>query len=310
MAQSSARSIRSEKLRRISKERWLYIMLIPGIAYFLLFVYLPMWGSLFAFMDYSPALGIFGSDWVGLKHFQRFVQSRQFTQLLSNTVILSVLNLVFYFPAPIILALLLNELKNQRFKRAIQSITYLPHFISTVIVVSIFRLIFSSENGLVNAALNAMGYESISFLTSKEWFRPIFLLQTIWKEVGWGTIIFLAALSNVDPSFYEAARVDGATHWQQMWYITLPAIMPTISILFILRMGSFLNTGFETILLMQNSLNRSVSEVFDTYVYRIGINDAQYSYSTAIGLFKSLVGLVLVYSSNLLARKAGQEGIF
>lgn len=307
---TTRKRLRSEKLRTISRERWLYCMLIPGIAYYVIFVYIPMWGTLFAFVDYSPALGLTGSPWMGFSHFARFFGSRQIGQLLSNTMILSLINLVFYFPAPIILALLFNEMTHQSYKRALQSIMYLPHFLSTVIVVSIFRLLFSSENGAVNAILNSLGYESISFLTSKDWFRPLLLLQTIWKEVGWGTIIFMAALSGVDTSLYEAAIVDGANHRQQLWYIALPSILPTVSILLILRMGSFLNTGFETILLMQNSLNQSVSDVFDTYVYRIGITDAQYSYSTAIGLFKSVIGLILVYSSNTLSKKVGQEGVF
>lgn len=301
---------RGEKLRTALRDRWLYVMLLPGIIYYIIFVYIPMWGALFAFVDYSPAYGLFGSPWVGMKHFNRFFNSRQFSQLFSNTMVISILNLVFYFPAPILLALLLNEMRKERYKRVLQSVMYLPHFMSAVIVVSMFQLIFSSEGGAINSILNAMGFDSISFLTSKAWFRPILMIETIWKEVGWGTIIFMAALAGIDPSLYEAAVVDGANHTQRLWHITLPGIMPTISTLLILRMGSFLNTGFETIMLMQNSLNRSVSEVFDTYVYRVGITDAQYSYSTAIGLFKSVIGLVLVYGSNKLAQKVGQEGIF
>lgn len=301
---------RGEKFRTALRDRWLYVMLIPGIVYYLIFVYTPMWGALFAFVDYSPAYGLIGSPWAGFKHFSRFFNSRQFGQLFSNTLVISILNLVFYFPAPIILALLLNEMRKEKYKRVLQSVMYLPHFMSAVIVVSIFQLIFSSEGGAINSMLNALGFKSISFLTSKAWFRPILMIETIWKEVGWGTIIFMASLAGIDPSLYEAAVVDGANHKQRLWHITLPSIMPTISTLLILRMGSFLNTGFETIMLMQNSLNRSVSEVFDTYVYRVGITDAQYSYSTAIGLFKSVIGLVLVYGSNKLAQKVGQEGIF
>ena len=304
------KQFRKEALGKMAKEKWLYFMLIPGIVYYIIFVYLPMWGVLFAFQDYSPAYGVLGSEWVGLKHFARFFNGRQFTLLFTNTMILSLINLVFYFPAPIILSLLLNELTKLKFKKTIQSITYLPHFMSTVVVVSIFRQLFSSEDGIINAILNYLGQDSVTFLTSSFWFRPLILIQTLWKEIGWGTIIFLAALSGINPSLYEAATVDGASHTQRLIHITIPSILPTITILFVLRMGSFLNTGFETILLMQNSLNRSVSDVFDTYVYRVGITDAQYSYSTAIGLFKSTVGLILVYSSNLMAKKLGQEGIF
>jgi len=302
------------RLRRtwhdMRKMHWFYFMLIPGIVYYIIFAYIPMWGTLFAFMDYSPFLGIFGSPWVGLKHFEKLFGGRYFGMLLRNTVTLSILDLLFYFPAPILLALLLNELRSNRFKRIVQSVTYLPHFMSAVIVVSIFRNLLSSETGVVNYILNTLGFDTITFLTDPSWFRPIYIVQSIWKEVGWGTIIFMAALCNIDMALYEAAVVDGANRWQQFRNITLPSIMPTVIILLILRIGTFLNTGYETVLLMQNSMNHDVSEVFDTYVYRIGITNGQYSFSTAVGLFKSVVAFILVYSTNLFAKKQGYDGLF
>jgi putative aldouronate transport system permease protein len=268
-----------------------------------------MWGVVFAFQNYSVTRGFFGSEWVGLEHFKRFFTSLWFGRLFRNTIILALLNLVFYFPAPIILALLLNELKNQVFKRVVQSLTYLPHFLSWVVIVSIFTNLLNIENGAVNVLLRNLGAGPIPFLQLPEWFRPLILIEIIWREIGWGTIIFLAALASVDIELYEAAIVDGAGHWDRLWHITLPGIRSTIVVLFILRMGSFMNTGFEQIYLMTNSMNREVAEVFDTYVYRVGIQEGQFSYSTAVGLFKSVIGLILVMGSDKLSKKIGEEGI-
>ena len=291
------------------KDRWMYILLIPGIIYYALFAYKPMWGVFFAFQNYSITRGFWGSAWVGFEHFERFFSSMWFGRLFGNTTILAVLNMVFYFPAPIILALLLNEVKNQLFKRSVQSLTYLPHFLSWVVIVSIFQNLLSIETGPVNTFLRALGMEPVAFLQIPEWFRPLIMLEIIWREIGWGTIIFLAALASVDVELYEAAIVDGANHRDRLWHITLPGIRPTIIVMLILRLGSFMNTGFEQIYLMTNSMNREVAEVFDTYVYRVGIQGGQFSYSTAIGLFKSVIGLALVFLSDKLAKKAGEEGI-
>jgi len=296
-------------LRMIRKEKWLYLLLIPGILYYAIFCYKPMWGIIYAFENYSIKKGVFGSPWVGFSNFVRFFQSPSFWMLFRNTTVLALTNLVFYFPAPIILALLLNEVKHIKFKRTVQSLTYLPHFLSWVIIYGIFQNLFSAEGGVVNLLIQQFTGHTISFLESSFWFRPLYLLQTVWKEIGWGTIIFLAALSSVDLTLYEAAVVDGAGHWKRMLHITLPCIMPTIITLLILRMGSFLNTGFEQIFMLRNTMNRSVSEVFDTYVYNIGITGGQFSYATAIGLFKSAIGLVLVFGADRLAKKIGQEGI-
>lgn len=296
--------------RRLRRDKWLYFMLIPGAVYFILFKYAPMWGLLLAFKDYQPYLGFMGSEWVGLKHFNRLFHDPVFWMLLRNTLILASYNIFFFFPAPILLALMLNEVRREGFKRVVQTMIYVPHFVSWVVVVGIAYTFFTLDGGLVNEALVAMGAEKINFLVSTEWFRPMITLEVIWKETGWGTIIFLAALSGVDPQLYEAARMDGAGRMRQLWHVTLPAIRSTIIILFILRLGTFLDTGFEQIFLMLNSINREVGEVFDTYVYTAGITQGQFSFSTAVGLFKSIVGFVLVISANWLVKKFGEEGVY
>ncbi|MEK3721471.1 sugar ABC transporter permease [Paenibacillus sp. FSL H8-0034] len=296
--------------RRLKRQKWFFIMLLPGLLYFLIYKYMPMWGILIAFQDYQPFLGFFGSKWVGFKHFETFFGNEMFWQLFKNTFILAVYNIVFFFPLPIIISLMLNEVRRDIFKRWIQTLIYVPHFVSWVVVVGISFLFFTTEGGIVNTMLNNMGAEPVKFLLSKDWFRTIVTSQVIWKETGWGTIIFLAALAGVDPGLYEAARIDGANRWRQMWHITLPAIRSTIIILLILRIGTFLDSGFEQIFLMVNPLNREVGEVFDTYVYTTGISQGKFSYSTAVGVFKSIIGLLLVTGANRLAKKFGEEGIY
>ena len=291
------------------RDLWLYLMLIPGLVYFLIYKYGPMWGLLISFKDYQPFLGFFDSPWVGMKHFIRFFSNDSFMQLFNNTLIISVLNIAFNFPLPIVLALLLNEVRNKYFKRTIQTITYLPHFISWVVVSGITYVMFTTEGGIVNEALKFIGMEPVNFLASESMFRPMIIGQSIWKETGWGTIIYLAALSGVDVAQYEAARIDGANRLQQLWYVTLPSIKSTIILLFILRLGSVMDTSFDQLFSMLNEMNRSVGEVFDTYVYKVGINSGQFSYATAVGLFKSLVGLILVLAANWISRKAGEEGV-
>ena len=296
-------------VRAIHKHYWLYIMCIPGIIYFLLFRYLPMWGVLIGFQDYNIWRGFSGSPWVGFRHFQNFFASRSFAPLMINTLVLSLYAIIFAFPAPIILALFLNEIRHSWFKRSIQTLIYVPHFISWVIVASISFMLLNST-GPVNGLINYMGGSSIAFLTEPGTFRPIIIVQTIWKNAGWGTIVFLAALSNVDVEQYEAAIVDGAGRFRQVWHITLPAIRSVIVILFILQMGNVLDSGFDQIFLMSNAGNRVVSDVLDTFTYREGIINGQFSYTTAIGLFKSVIGMVLIVGTNKLAKKAGESGIF
>ncbi|RAU98603.1 sugar ABC transporter permease [Paenibacillus sp. YN15] len=292
------------------RDRWLYFMLLPGLLYFLIFKYVPMWGVLIAFQNYQPFLGISGSEWVGFDHFIRFFSEPTFMMLMKNTLILALWNIVLFFPVPIIVALLLNELRLQSAKRLIQTLIYIPHFMSWVIVVGIIYIFFNTESGIVNVLLQDAGIGKINFLASEKWFRPMVLGEVMWKETGWSTIIYLAALAGVDVQLYEAAKIDGANRWQQLWHVTIPAILNTVVILLILRLGNFLDTGFEQIFLMLNALNRGVAEVIDTYVYTAGITQGQFSYSTAVGLFKSVIGLMLIVGANRLAKKFNHEGIY
>lgn len=292
------------------RDRWMYAMLLPGLVYFLLFKYLPIGGLVIAFQNYQPFLGILKSEWVGFHHFARLFGESDFWMLLRNTVVIGLSNIVLFFPLPIIMALMLNEIRLLAFKRFVQTVTYIPHFMSWVVVVSMSYMLFTTEGGTVNEWIAFMGGEKLQILTDPDLFLPLYIGQVIWKECGWGTIIFLAALTGIDPEQYEAAYMDGAKRLQQLWYITLPNIRSTIVIILIIRLGSFFDTSFEHIFNMQNALNRHVSEVFDTYVYTIGITQGNLSYSTAVGLFTSLVGLVLVYLSNKLSKRLGEEGIF
>ncbi|WP_248085890.1 ABC transporter permease [Paenibacillus silvae] len=297
-------------IRRLKRQKWFFIMLTPGLIYFLIYKYLPMWGILIAFQDYQPFEGIFRSEWVGFKHFQQFFGDEMFWKLFRNTLILAIYNIVFFFPLPIIIALMLNEVTKNTFKRIVQTLIYIPHFVSWVVVAGLTFLFFSAQDGLVNSLLAQWGDSPVQFLLSEEWFRTVITSQVMWKETGWGTIIFLAALAGVDPGLHEAARIDGAGRWKQIWHITLPAIRGTIIIMFILRMGSFLDTGFEQIFLMINPMNREVGEVFDTYVYTTGISQGKFSYSAAVGVFKSVVALIMVIGANKLAKRFGEEGIY
>ena len=295
---------------RLWRFRWLYVLLLPGAAYFLIFKYAPMYGVTIAFQDYLPFLGFSGSPWVGLKHFQELFSGPDFGRILANTLILALLNAVIVFPAPIVVALLLNEIRLSVLKRSVQSLIYIPHFLSWTIVASLTYLLFALDTGAVTHLANSITGGRIDFLADPDWFRPLIILQTLWKSTGWGTIIYLAALAGVDPNLYEAARIDGANRWRQAWHVTLPAIRSTVVVMAILLAGNLLDTGFEQIYLMTNSLNRDVAEVFDTFVYFIGITQGAYSYSTAVGLFKALVGIVLIFGANALARRLGQNGLF
>lgn len=294
----------------ILRYRWLLLMMLPGVIYFVLFRFWPMWGARIAFKDYVPFLGIEGSPWVGLKHFEDFFTNPDFPRLLANTLILAALGLLVAFPLTIVLALLLNELRLSVLKRTVQTLVYIPHFLSWTVVVSLTTLLFAVGSGPLWTLFNDAFGTSTDFLTDPDWFRPLILLQGIWKSTGWGTIIFLAALASVDQEQYEAAIIDGAGRWQRTWHITLPAIRPTIIVMLILQTGEILNTGFEQIYLMSNALNRTVADVFDTYVYFTGIQQGAYSYSTAVGLSKAIVGVILIFGTNWLAKRFNQQGIF
>ena len=294
----------------IWKKRWLYMMCIPGLAYLILFHYVPMYGIMMAFQNFSFKKGIFGSPFNNFANFKELFGSQIFYRVLRNSLFLSITRLVFSFPVPIILALLINEIRSKVYKRTAQTLMYLPHFLSWVVLGGIVVNMLSMTDGLVNDLIASAGGQKINFLGSVDWFRTVIIGSHIWKEAGWGTIIYLSALTSINPEYYEAARVDGANRFQQTLYITLPGISGTIVIMLILAIGGLMNNGFEQIFLFKNNLNQSVAEVFETYVYQVGIAGGRYSYSTAVGLFKNVVGAVLVFSSNLIAQKLGQPSFY
>lgn len=305
------RTARSDGLwQKITHYRYIYLLMLPGLLYFLLFKFGPMWGLLLSFQNYSPFQGFWGSEWVGFKHFQDLFASKSFYIMARNTFLINIFGLIFSFPLPVILALMLNEIRHETFKRINQSIIYLPHFLSWVVVASMTFFLLSSDIGVINKVIRWFGHNPIPFLTEPNYFWGLITAQSIWKEAGWGTIIFLAAMAGVDPQRYEAAVMDGASRFKQIWHITLPAIRPTIIILLILRLGHIADVGFEQLLLMQNPLVLPVAEVFDTYAFSQGIVRGQISVGVTVGMFKGLVGLILVTGSNYVIKKMGQEGIY
>ena len=293
----------------VKRDKWLYVLLLPGLVYFIIFKYLPMFGIVIAFENYVPFSGVFGSVWEGTKWFGYFFRNPKWTTYLVNTLVLSLMNIVFFFPAPIILALLLNEMRSLRYKKLLQTMLYVPHFISIVIVVSITFVLFGTSGIVYGLTKQMLGYP-IKYMGSPDTFRWMIIGQTMWKETGWGTIIFLAALTNVDTQLYEAAMVDGAGRFRRLWHITLPAIRSTIVLLLILRMGSVLDTGYDHLILMSNANNEKVSRTLDVFVYQQGLKEGRYSYASAIGLMKSVISVTLVLSSNRLAHLMGEQGLF
>ena len=287
----------------------LWIIALPGIAYFIIFKYVPMLGNVIAFKNYGLFLGIWKSPWVGFQHFEVMFTYPEFYNILNNTIVLSFFSILFGFPAPLILALFLNELRLMAVKRTIQTILYMPHFLSWVIVGGIFINLLSLD-GFVNMIVEKFGGKAVDYVTKPEYFKAIIVGTGIWKEVGWGMIIYLAALAGINPNLYEAAMVDGAGRWRQMWYITLPSIMPAIVVLFLLRISNVLDANVEQILIFLTPLTFETGEVIDTYVYRIGLLGSQFSYSTAIGLFKALIGIVLVVGLNQLSKRTTGESIY
>ncbi|WP_245954626.1 ABC transporter permease [Paenibacillus flagellatus] len=288
----------------------MYALIAPVMLYFVVFHYWPMYGVQIAFKDFIATKGIGGSPWVGFKHFERFFDSYFFWRLVKNTLGISLLELVVGFPVPIVLALMVNEVRSNGFKRFVQTVTYAPHFLSTVVVVGMVLMFLSPTSGLVNMAVKAFGGEPIFFMTEPGWFKPIYVLSGVWQQMGWSSIIYLAALAGIDPQLHEAARVDGASRLQRIWHINLPGIRPTIVILLILNIGTLMGVGFEKVFLMQNSLNMEGSDVISTYVYRSGILGAQYSFSAAVGLFNSVINFVLLLTVNRIARKVNQVSLW
>lgn len=296
-------------LRKSWRDRYIFILLLPGLLYFLLFKIIPVFGNVIAFQDYNPFKGMWASDWVGFSNFKRIFEDTEVLRILRNTLFISLMQIIFVFPAPILLAIMLNEVAREKTKRLIQSIIYLPHFFSWVVIVSI-ATIFLKPEGLINQLLQYFGYDWVSFMTNPHLFVPIVIVELIWKETGWSTIIFLAALASINHELLEAAIVDGANRWKRIWHIIVPSIGSTIAILLILRLGTVLDTGFEQIFLMLNPFNRDIGEVLDTYVYTKGIKQGDFSFSTAVGLFKGVVGLVLVLTANRIIKKSGNDGLF
>jgi putative aldouronate transport system permease protein len=288
----------------------IYAMILPGLIFFILFKYIPISGSIIAFQDYNLYTGIFKSPFVGFKHFETLFTYPEFLEILKNTLLISIYQLVFGFPAPVVLALLLNEVRKMWFKRSVQTIMYLPHFLSWVIVGGLVINVLSPNYGLVNDLLEFLGFERIFFMQKPEYFRSIVVWSGIWKEVGWNTIIYLAALASINPELYEAADVDGAGRFRKIISITLPALLPTIMILFLIRIGHILDLGFEQVYILLNPLVTSKGQILDTYIYSIGLLGGQYSYTTAIGIFKSVVGLILLLGFNRISKKLTGQSLF
>lgn len=306
---SIAVKIRPNKfMQNIKKYFWFYVLLLPGIAVLFVFNYMPMYGVLIAFQNFDIVSGISGSEWVGLLNFKKMFMSAGFYEVFKNSILISIYRLLWGFPMPIILAILLNELRGKNNKKIAQTAIYLPHFISWVVIAGMIQTFLSSNGGLINTITASFGIAPTAFLQKPEYFRTIIVVSDIWKETGWGTIMFLAALVGINTELYEAARIDGAGRFKMIYYITLPSILNTIIIVFVLRMGSVLRNGFEQIFLLQNPLVLDVADVFETYTYRLGLIEGRYDIATAIGLFQSVIGFIFILSANKIAKKFSDGG--
>lgn len=296
-------------VKAIYKNRYIYLMLLPAIAHYIIFQYFPMYGVIIAFKNFKPSLGILGSPWAGFKYFKQFFDSYYTWRLIRNTLLINVYELIFSFPAPIILALLLNELRSNTYKKFIQTVSYLPHFISVVVVVGFIKDFFA-QNGLINNMISHLSLEPVSFLVDPRWFRTLYVGSGIWQGVGWGSIIYLAAISSIDPMLYEAATIDGAGRYQKISLITIPSIMPTIVIMLIFRIGGMMSVGFEKVFLMYNPSTYETADVISTFVYRSGLQQAQYSYASAIGLFNTIINFVLLTTTNYVSRAISENSLW
>ena len=305
----SRMSLGKRLLMNIKQHPWFYVMIIPAIAYFIVFHYAPMYGVIIAFQDYKPFKGIAGSAWVGFKHFTDFLTGPFFWRLLRNTLSINIGMLLFGFPLPILFALLLNEVRSVGFKRVVQTITYMPHFVSSVVVCGLM-IIFCRSDGILTYVLKFIGFPESNLLTYKQYFQGLYIGMNIWQELGWDSIIYFAALTSINVSLYEAARVDGAGRWRQMWHITLPGIAPTVVILLILRIGNLMSLGWDRIYLLYNDMVMETADVISTYVYRTGMLQVQYSYATAVGLMNSVVNIILLFSANYISRKVTDSSLW
>lgn len=295
--------------KELSKNYELYLMFLPVFLFFLIFAYKPMYGILMAFQNYSPSKGVLGSPWVGFLHFKTFFNSFYFGRLLKNTLTISLCSIVFGFPAPILLALLMNEIKNKHFKRSVQTVSYLPHFISLVVICSMIKK-FTLADGMINDLIVLLGGERSNLLNSPSAFVPIYILSDIWTEIGWGSIIYLAALSGISVELYEAASIEGAGRFKQAIHVTIPGIAPTIVIMFILRMGSVLSVGYEKIILLYNPMTKTVADVISSYVYEKGILNQSWSFSTAVGLFNAVINLMFLVLTNQFSKKVSDTALW
>lgn len=301
---------RKSKLKSIFQNYELYLFLVPAVVYFIVFKYVPMYGVQIAFKKFIPTLGIWGSEWVGFEHFERFFNSYFVWDLIKNTIGISVYSIVIGFPIPIIFALLLHEVKNKHYKKFVQTITYAPHFISTIVIVGMILAFLSPSSGIVNNVIKLFGGDPIPFMQKESMFKSIYVISDVWQHMGWSSIIYLAALGGVDVAIHEAAMIDGASKWKRIIHINIPSIMPTIVIMFIMRIGQIMSVGFEKILLMQNDLNIAASDIISTYVYRAGLENAQYSFSTAIGLFNAVINFVFLITVNSICKKLGDTSLW
>jgi len=300
----------NNRWKKLKDSKYLLIMIAPAILYFIIFHYLPMYGVTIAFKDYKPFKGYFASSWVGLKHFRTLFKYPYVWRMVRNTFLLSFYSLIWGFPAPIIFALILNEVKNERGKRFVQTVTYLPHFISTVVIVSMVTMFLSPSTGILNTFIKSLGLNKVNFMGSPKYWRTIYISSGIWSGVGWGSILYLAALTNIDPTLYESAIMDGANTFQKIIHINIPCIAPTIITMLILRTGQLMSVGFEKVYLLQGAVNLEVSEVIQTYVYTNGLRNLQYSYGTAIGLLNSIVNISFLFAANYISRSVNETSLW
>ncbi len=314
MKTTSAAEVRpmgqSKLKKRWNEQKYLFFMILPCLTFYFIFHYLPMYGVIIAFQKYDVVKGITGSSWVGLDNFIRFFEGPYAWRLIRNTLLLSIYNLVFYFPIPIIFALFLNEVKNRHFKKVVQTVSYLPHFVSVVIVVGMLQSLLSPSTGVINRMIESLGGEPVNFFMQPNWFRTLYISSTVWQEFGWGSIIYLAALSSVDGGLYEAAHLDGAGRFRCMWNITLPSISPTIITLLILKVGNLLTVGYEKVIMMYNPGIYETADIISSYVYRVGVSQANYSFGTAVGLMNSIVSMVLILITNTVSKRLTETSLW
>ncbi|TMV45846.1 sugar ABC transporter permease [Paenibacillus mesophilus] len=296
--------------KTVERDKYLYLLILPVLIYYVVFHYVPMYGIIIAFKKFQPLKGILGSSWVGFRYFEEFFTAPYFWRLLKNTLLLSFYSLLWGFPAPVLFALLLNEVRHKLYKRLVQTVSYLPHFISIVVIAGMVVSFTGLREGIVNQALVLLGMEPINFMAEPGWFRTIFVGSGIWQGFGWGSIIYLAAIAGIDPQLYEAAEMDGAGRWTRMWHITIPSLIPTIVIMFIMQMGHLMDVGVEKVLLLSNPLTYETADVISTFVYRRGVLNQDYSFATAVGLFNNVINLVLLIGVNALSRRLSQSSLW